>query len=208
MSPFVATTRAPEPEPEPVPGPAFRGRRPRLPRPNRCSTRRAGSSPVAVGATIAPPVSAVHRVLSAPIVAMPMPPPAAAPLPGIPARARRRVSVRPPPAAGLLNLRSTASRRPAGRHSRTAAGGHGHVDVGADCRAGDTPTTCAAPDFPQLAGAALPGVAGILLMTFGGGVIGYRQASAGRMIRSSGCRALPAVSFWLGVSRRARRSDP
>jgi hypothetical protein len=48
------------------------------------------------------------------------------------------------------------------------------------------------PGLPQLAGAALPGVAGILLMTLGGGVIGYRQAEAGRMIRSSGAaRYLP-----------------
>jgi hypothetical protein len=48
------------------------------------------------------------------------------------------------------------------------------------------------PGLPQLAGAALPGVAGILLMTLGGGVIGYRQANAGRMIRASGAaRYLP-----------------
>ena len=46
--------------------------------------------------------------------------------------------------------------------------------------------------LPQLAGAAVPGVAGILLLTFGGGVIGYRQASAGRMVRMSGAaRYLP-----------------
>ena len=46
--------------------------------------------------------------------------------------------------------------------------------------------------LPQLAGAALPGVAGILLLTLGGGVIGYRQASAGRMVRMSGAaRYLP-----------------
>lgn len=46
--------------------------------------------------------------------------------------------------------------------------------------------------LPQLAGAALPGVAGILFLTFGGGLIGYRQASAGRMIRASAAaRYLP-----------------
>jgi hypothetical protein len=48
------------------------------------------------------------------------------------------------------------------------------------------------PGLPQLAGAALPGVAGILLMTLGGGVIGYRQANAGRLIRgTSAARYLP-----------------
>jgi hypothetical protein len=44
----------------------------------------------------------------------------------------------------------------------------------------------------EMAGAALPGVAGILLMTLGGGVIGYRQANAGRMVRTtSAARYLP-----------------
>jgi len=48
------------------------------------------------------------------------------------------------------------------------------------------------PGLPRLAGAALPGIAGILLMTFAGGVVGYRQASAGRMIRSTAAaRYLP-----------------
>ncbi len=48
------------------------------------------------------------------------------------------------------------------------------------------------PGLPQLAGAASPGVAGILLMTLGGGIIGYRQADAGRMIRTNGAaRYLP-----------------
>ena len=43
-----------------------------------------------------------------------------------------------------------------------------------------------------MSGAAMPGVAGTLLLTFGGGVIGYRQASAGRMVRMSGAaRYLP-----------------
>jgi hypothetical protein len=48
------------------------------------------------------------------------------------------------------------------------------------------------PGLPQLAGAALPGMAGIVLMTLGGGVVGYRQAKAGRMVRmSSAARYLP-----------------
>jgi hypothetical protein len=43
-----------------------------------------------------------------------------------------------------------------------------------------------------MAGAALPGVAGILLMTLGGSVIGYRQANAGHVVRmTSAARYLP-----------------
>ena len=38
----------------------------------------------------------------------------------------------------------------------------------------------------------LPGVAGLMFLTFSGGVIGYRQASAGRMVRTQGAaRFLP-----------------
>ncbi len=48
------------------------------------------------------------------------------------------------------------------------------------------------PGLPQMAGAALPGLAGIVLMTLGGGIIGYRQANAGRMLRTtSAARYLP-----------------
>ena len=48
------------------------------------------------------------------------------------------------------------------------------------------------PGLTEMAGAALPGVAGILLMTLGGGVVGYRQANAGRMVRTTAAaRYLP-----------------
>ncbi|EHI10657.1 hypothetical protein KEK_21639, partial [Mycolicibacterium thermoresistibile ATCC 19527] len=35
----------------------------------------------------------------------------------------------------------------------------------------------------EIAAVALPGVAGLVLMTVGGAIIGYRQASAERMVR-------------------------
>jgi hypothetical protein len=38
----------------------------------------------------------------------------------------------------------------------------------------------------ELAVVALPGVAGLLMLTVGGGVIGYRQANAGRIVRING----------------------
>jgi hypothetical protein len=38
----------------------------------------------------------------------------------------------------------------------------------------------------QITSIALPGIAGILLVTMGGGVIGYRQARAGHVIRAEG----------------------
>ncbi len=42
------------------------------------------------------------------------------------------------------------------------------------------------PTTAQLAAVALPGVAGLMFLTFGGGVIGYRQANSIRFIRTSG----------------------
>jgi hypothetical protein len=48
------------------------------------------------------------------------------------------------------------------------------------------------PGLTEMAGAALPGVAAILLTTLGGGVAGYRQANAGRMVRTTAAaRYLP-----------------
>jgi hypothetical protein len=42
------------------------------------------------------------------------------------------------------------------------------------------------PTTAQLAAVALPGVAGLMFLTFGGGVIGYRQANSIRFIRTTG----------------------
>ena len=40
--------------------------------------------------------------------------------------------------------------------------------------------------LPQVAALALPGVAGILVLTGAGGLVGYRQAKAGHVVRTSG----------------------
>jgi hypothetical protein len=40
--------------------------------------------------------------------------------------------------------------------------------------------------LPQLAAMAVPGVAGILLLTGAGGLVGYRQAKAGHAVHASG----------------------
>jgi hypothetical protein len=131
-------------------------------------------------------------VLSAPVVAVPVLPPAAARFPAF-----------PPEAIPVPGLGSAAARAGGGTPASILEGGR---TAGPQERAqaatvramsGQTPRQgytdyLRRPGLPQLAGAALPGVAGILLMTLGGGVIGYRQADAGRMIRSSGAaRYLP-----------------
>ncbi len=129
-------------------------------------------------------------VLSAPIVAIPMPPPAAARFPAFPpaaapgvgAAAARGGTAEPAMTASAVRQAGTAEQAPAGPLASMSGQlpRRGYTDY------------LRSPGLPQLAGAALPGVAGILLMTFGGAVVGYRQASAGRMIRSSAAaRYLP-----------------
>jgi hypothetical protein len=186
--------REPTPEPEPEPqiatAPAFRGGAPEAPAPEPVldasgGVAGGGSDYQATGFGGAP-------VLSAPIVAAPVPPPAAARFPAFPPAGTAA------PGLGSATARapgtapgSTAAGRPtAGPRERTPA-------VTVRAMSGQTPRQgytdyLRSPGLPQLAGAALPGVAGIVLMTLGGGVIGYRQANAGRMIRASGAaRYLP-----------------
>jgi hypothetical protein len=42
------------------------------------------------------------------------------------------------------------------------------------------------PTLSELAAVALPGVAGLMFMTFGGGLVGYRQANSLRFVRTQG----------------------
>jgi hypothetical protein len=193
ISPYSASVRTPEPEPVPVPGPAFRGPAPEAPAPDPEPVLDAsggiaaggGSDYLATGFGSAP-------VLSAPVVAIPVPPPAAArfpafpavapPTPGVGSAAARAGGAEPAVTAGSVRQAGGPEQAPANTGTSTTGQlpRRGYIDY------------LRSPGLPQLAGAALPGVAGILLMTLGGGVIGYRQADAGRMIRSSGAaRYLP-----------------
>ena len=40
--------------------------------------------------------------------------------------------------------------------------------------------------LPQVAALAVPGIAGILVLTGAGGLVGYRQAKAGHAVRAGG----------------------
>jgi len=53
-------------------------------------------------------------------------------------------------------------------------------------RAEAMPRAFARPTVAQLAAVALPGVAGLIVITFGGGVVGYRQANSLRHVRTAG----------------------
>jgi hypothetical protein len=185
----VVSQPTPEPEPEVVPAPAFRGPPPAAPAPEPVLDASGG---VAGGSDYQATGFGGAPVLSAPVVAAPVVPPAAARFPSL-----------PPAAAPARGLGTAAARGASGVEGSSAGSGRTagpphQAPVGTvKAMSGQAPRQgytdyLRRPGLPKLAGAALPGVAGILLMTLGGGVIGYRQASAGRMIRASGAsRYLP-----------------
>ncbi len=193
ISPDSAPMRTPEPEPVPAPAPAFRGPAPEAPAPEPEPVLDASGGIVAGGGSDYRATGfGGAPVLSAPVVAIPVPPPAAARFPAFPAVAAPATGVGSAagrgggaePAVTADAVRRVGSAEQAPTSAATSVTGQmprrGYTDY------------LRSPGLPQLAGAALPGVAGILLMTLGGGVIGYRQAEAGRMIRSSGAaRYLP-----------------
>ncbi|MCG7596791.1 MSCRAMM family adhesin SdrC [Mycobacterium sp. C3-094] len=58
--------------------------------------------------------------------------------------------------------------------------------TGAGPRPESMPRSMVSPTVAQLAAVALPGLAGLILLTFGGGVVGYRQANSLRFVRTAG----------------------
>ena len=148
-----------------------------------------GGAPVLSAPIVAVPVAPIAAVPVLPPVAVPVLPPAAARFPafapatpsapGVGSTIARGTAAEPArggQAAGPQEQQSAGTVKPMSRETAP----RGYTDY------------LRRPGLPQLAAAALPGVAGIVLMTLGGGVIGYRQANAGRMIQASGAaRYLP-----------------
>lgn len=177
---YLATTREPEPEPQPAPAPAFRGPAPQAPAPEPVLDASGGVA--GGGSDYRPAGFGRALVLTAPVIAAPPPPPAAARFPVLPPAARPAPSIGSAAArGGHVGSVTAAAARPGPpeqvqTNSVTSMSGQsprrGYTDY------------LRSPGLPQLVGAALPGVAGILLMTVGGGVVGYRQARAGLMIRT------------------------
>jgi hypothetical protein len=184
---FLGAPKA-TPKPEPTPAPAFRGGAPQ-PEPVLDATggvtSGGGSDYQVTGFGAAP-------VISAPIVAAPVLPPASVRFPSLPPASA------PAPGVGSAATRPAYAETGSSSGAAQTAGRQGQAPASTvKAMSGQTPQRgytdyLRSPTVAQLAGAALPGVVGILLLTFGGGVIGYRQAEAGRMIRAgAAARYLP-----------------
>ena len=84
-----------------------------------------------------------------------------------------------------------------GRHGQTILGG-GQTITRSLNQANGQPTQVGYPRYlrnptvGELSAIALPGVAGLMFLTFSGGIIGYRQANSARFVRTSAAeRFLP-----------------
>jgi hypothetical protein len=171
----VPAAAQPQPQPTPAPGPAFRTQEEAPP---VADSGGGGVDPLSVGVAAEPPVLRAPMVIAPlPIPLRPAPPPAA-PL-GTAAGASPTPVVAADVAAGARVPLIRGSVQPsAGPASYTLMPMSGQAT-----RLG-YPRTLRNPTAGELAVLALPGVVGLLVLTFSGGFIGYRQANSARFIRS------------------------
>ena len=177
LAEFLAAMQ-PQPQPSPVPGPAFRTQE-EAPPVVDSGGGGGGINPLAVGVAAAEP-----PVLRAPMVIAPLP----IPLPKA-----------PPPVAPLGAGASTGPTQAIA--DVAVAGARAPVIRGSLPPAAEPVATSLAPTSGQpaqvgysrylrnptageLAVVALPGAIGLLVITFSGGLIGYRQANSVRLIRN------------------------
>ncbi len=152
--------------------------RPPAPRPGEAAA-------AAVAVVLPEPV-----VFRAPLVTVPR----AVTIAGRPPRRHpaRRFRGAPPAAPGVTQPgRRRGSHRGDPRLGAADPGSIGAVPAvsaaaGQPTRLGAYPRGVMNPTVAEIAAVALPGVAGLIFLTFGGGVIGYRQANSVRFVRTAG----------------------
>jgi len=175
------------PTPAPAPGPQFRTQQEAPVANATTGTTTGGSGGGGGGGVMSDP-----GVFRAPLVTVPRAvtiagkPPRATP--GAPAGAAVPPGVTQPGVAGVRTPAIRGSVQPTpGASVRPAA-----TPAGASTTVGAYPRGVMNPTVAEMAAIALPGVAGLLFLTFGGGLIGYRQANSVRYVRTAGAeRFLP-----------------
>jgi hypothetical protein len=173
----------PPPPPEPTPTPTFRIMEEEPSVVDVDGTD--GAVPLSSGSSGLP-------VLQAPVVVVPRAPVATPPRP---------ISGSPPAGARVLAAGSAGVRAPAVKGSVAQTGSIPTDRLPPASATSASATGAAAPrqGYPrylrtaragELAMVAVPGLAGLLAVTFSGGVIGYRQANSGRHLRTDAARFL------------------
>jgi hypothetical protein len=191
ISRFEEVINPPAPEPEPMPAPAFRGPAPEAPAPEPVIDVSGGVG--GGGSDYQPTDFGGAPVLQAPVIAVPVLPPAAVRFPSAATGAALSADTGaargggPVVEPGSVNTGARLDATQSTPQAGTVRSMAGQVP-----RQKGYPNYLRSAGLTEMAGAALPGVAGILLMTLGGTVVGYRQANAGRMVRmTSAARYLP-----------------
>ncbi len=164
------------PPPTPAPAPTFRTQEQQSP-PVVDSSGGHGVDPLSVGVTAEPPV------LEAPLVIAPLPIPLAPPPPAVPLVAAAGAPPVPVVAgdiavAGARVPLTRGSLRPEAEPTTKLA------QTTAQPTRLDYVREIRNPTVGELTVLALPGVAGLLVFTLSGGVIGYRQANSARLLRA------------------------
>jgi len=173
---FAAMQPQPQPQP-PAPGPTFRTQEVGPPVVDSAGGGGGGVDPLAVGVAAEPPV------LQAPLVIAPLPIPLSAPAAAAgsaPAPAVADVAVagaRVPPIRG--SLEPTVSLPPAAEPATNPV-----TSMSGQATRLGYPRELRTQTAVEVTMLALPGVAGLLMLTVSGGVIGYRQANSARLLRA------------------------
>ncbi|HJT91443.1 MAG TPA: hypothetical protein VJ777_05820 [Mycobacterium sp.] len=166
-----------QPEPTPTPGPAFRGQEEA---PVIDVGGGGGGGQAMASDNGGPPV------LELPLVAVP-----AVPIPGfrVPAMPLGTSAAGGSPQAVGTSTAAAGAKAPVIRGSLSSGAERPSTSMspmsGQAAPAG-YPRFLRSPTVGELAAVALPGVGGLLFLTFSGGVIGYRQANSSRYLRTAG----------------------
>lgn len=164
-----------QPQPSPAPGPAFRTQEEAPP---VADSGGGGVDPLAAGVAAAPPVLRAPMVIAPLPIPLPKTPPPVAPLGAAATAGPAQIAVADVAAAGARAPLIRGSLPPTVEPPATMTPMSGQAT-----RLG-YPRDLRTPTPGELALVALPGVAGLLMLTFSGGLIGYRQANSARMLRT------------------------
>ncbi len=171
----VFAAMQPQPEPSPAPGPAFRTQEAAPPVADSGGGGGGGVDAVSTGVAAEPPV------LRAPLVIAPLPVPlprAVAPVAPLGASA----GAAPAPVDAVVGANAPVIRGSLPPTAEQPAGTLTPMS-GQATRFGYA-RYLRSPTAGELAAVALPGVAGLLFLTYSGGCIGYRQANSVRFLRA------------------------
>jgi hypothetical protein len=166
----------PQPQPTPVPGPAFRTQEEAPP---VADSGGGGVDPLSIGVAAKPPVLQAPMVIAPLRIPLPPAPRPVAPLGAAATAGPTQVIATDIAAAGVRAPVLRGSLPPTGESAATPL-----TRMTGQPTALGYPRYLRNPTAGELAVVALPGAVGLLVLTFGGGFIGYRQANSAQLIRA------------------------